>query len=498
MKKITLIITFLLISLLTKAQTLVGVEMVGSSRQHLGYGCSINNDGTYFAGGFPSDDNNIIEGTTRIYSSNGTTNTLQQSIVGDADSDFFGFSSSMNSVGDRIIIGAYKKNNGATADVGQIKVYQRSGSTWSILGLPILGDAANDVFGYAVAMSSDGAVIAVGSPNADANGTDSGKVEIFVWNTSTSAWTQRGSAINGEAAGDQFGISVALSQNGNFLIIGGRNNDGTASNAGHVRVYAFNGSSYAQRGTDINGATTDDLFGSSVSISDNGANIVVGAPRKSNGVNVDAGAVYCYSWNNTAYVQRGQTIVSPTAGNNYFGSSVSMSANGINIAVGAPNYTEIFSSQLQYTRGFANCFKFNTTTSQWNQFGTTVLGNESTDVSLGTSVVISKNGNFALFGAPNQIFRGYMELYDFTNATTLSNSDLQSFDFKIFPNPSKNYFTIESKNNIEKLSIYNLIGQKVKEFNKTKKYFIEDLKSGTYIIEAVTEKGIQKSKIVKN
>jgi hypothetical protein len=69
------------------------------------------------------------------------------------------------------------------------------------------------------------------------------------------SWSQRGSDIDGEAADDKTGSSVALSSDGNTLAIGATQNDGSASNAGHVRVYAWNSgtSAWVQRGSDIDG-----------------------------------------------------------------------------------------------------------------------------------------------------------------------------------------------------------------------------------------------------
>ena len=52
------------------------------------------------------------------------------------------------------------------------------------------------------------------------------------------AQTQLGSDIDGEATGDELGSSVSL--DGNRVAIGAPYNDGTGSNAGHVRVYEWN------------------------------------------------------------------------------------------------------------------------------------------------------------------------------------------------------------------------------------------------------------------
>ena len=73
-------------------------------------------------------------------------------------------------------------------------------------------------------------------------GSNAGHVRVFEWNGS--AWTLLGNDIDGEAAGDLSGRCVALSDDGSIVAIGADGNDGSASGAGHVRVYQWNGSSW--------------------------------------------------------------------------------------------------------------------------------------------------------------------------------------------------------------------------------------------------------------
>ena len=60
---------------------------------------------------------------------------------------------------------------------------------------------------------------------------------VRVYERDANGWTQLGIDIDGEAAGDQSGYSVSLSSDGKILAIGAIFNDGTGSDAGHVRVY---------------------------------------------------------------------------------------------------------------------------------------------------------------------------------------------------------------------------------------------------------------------
>ena len=121
-------------------------------------------------------------------------------------------------------------------------------------------------------MSSDGLRVAIGAPNNDGNGRNAGHVRIYEYN-STYGWVQLGSDIDGEAAGDQSGWSVSLSSDGSKVAIGAINND---FGRGHARIYEYDGTSWTQLGTDIDGEASGDLSGYSVSLSADGTRVAIG------------------------------------------------------------------------------------------------------------------------------------------------------------------------------------------------------------------------------
>jgi hypothetical protein len=49
------------------------------------------------------------------------------------------------------------------------------------VGADIDGEAASDISGYSVSLSSDGKTVAIGAPGNDGNGSGSGHVRIFQW-----------------------------------------------------------------------------------------------------------------------------------------------------------------------------------------------------------------------------------------------------------------------------------------------------------------------------
>ena len=71
------------------------------------------------------------------------------------------------------------------------------------LGSDIDGEVG-DYSGYSVTLSSDGTRVAMGAPR---NGSSAGHVRVYEY--SGGGWAQLGTDIDGEAAGEQSGITVA-------------------------------------------------------------------------------------------------------------------------------------------------------------------------------------------------------------------------------------------------------------------------------------------------
>ena len=310
------------------AWTQQGIDIDGEAAgDGSGYSVATSADGSTVAISAPY--NSAYAGQVRVYSWDGST-WIQRGgdIDGEAAGDYSGFSVAMSADGSTVAIGApYNASNGSNA--GQVRVYRWSGSTWTQQGIDIDGEAAGDYSGFSVAMSADGSTVAIGAPF---NGVSSGQVRVYSWNGST--WIQRGIDIDGEAAGDYSGYSVALSEDGTTVAIGAPANDGTggtATSAGQVRVYTWNSTAWTQRGGDIDGEAANDQSGYSVAMSAGGSTVAIGAPA--NGSN--AGQVRVYTASGSTWTQRGGDIDGEAVGDSS-GWSVATSANGSTVAIGAP------------------------------------------------------------------------------------------------------------------------------------------------------------------
>ncbi|MFN9969243.1 MAG: hypothetical protein ACK58T_05030, partial [Phycisphaerae bacterium] len=92
------------------------------------------------------------------------------------------------------------------------------------------GEAANDRSGWSVSLSGDGFRVAIGAYGNDGSGSNAGHVRVY--QLQSGSWVKLGSDIDGEAANDRSGWSVSLSGDGFRVAIGAYGNDGSGSNAG--------------------------------------------------------------------------------------------------------------------------------------------------------------------------------------------------------------------------------------------------------------------------
>ena len=287
-----------------------------------------------------SDDGNTVSfadfgakgnaGQVRVYNWNGSAWVKKGAdLIGEASGDAAS-STSMSEDGNTIVIGAsYNHGNGENA--GHVRVYDWNGSAWAQRSNDIDGQTAGDRSGQSVSLSADGNTMVISSPGNDSNGSDSGYVRFYTW--SGTAWVAKGSPVIGELAGDKSN-SVSMSNDGNTVAIGATGNDGNGSGSGHVRIYHWSGTAWIQRGADINGEAAGDLSGYSVALDDAGDTVAIGAPEN-DGNGSNSGQVRLFDWNGTAWVQRGGDI-NGEAIDDRSGSSVSINSIGSTVVIGAP------------------------------------------------------------------------------------------------------------------------------------------------------------------
>ena len=399
----------------------IGQDIDGeAASDQSGYFVSMNSDGTVVAIGAPFNDGTAnMAGHVRVYKNiNGTWTKLGQDIDGEADSDQSGWSVSLSSDGTIVAIAANRNVGVGGIRAGHVRVYKYNGSTtWTKLGQDIDGEATNDGWsGYSVSLSSDGTIVAIGSPYNSGSFAQSGSVRVYKYNGSTT-WTKLGQDIDGEASGDQSGYSVSISSDGTIVAIGAPYNTSSASGEGQARVYKYNGSTtWTQIGQDIDGEATSGTSGYSISLSSDGTVVAIGAIDNdgTSGSNSDnRGSVRVYKYNGSTWTKLGQDL-DGEASSNQSGRSVSISGDGTIIAIGAP-----FNTGTNTGAGHVRIYKYSGTT--WTQLGTDIDGEAAYDSS-GMAVSLSTDGVFVAIGATdndaNGTSSGHVRVYKIRDLTT--------------------------------------------------------------------------------
>ncbi len=182
------------------------------------------------------------------------------------------------------------------------------------------------------------------------------------------------------SGGENFGTAVAISLDGSSILIGapGATVSGV-SNAG--RAFLLDSSGNLLRTFQDPSPVEGEHFGSSVAVSGQGANILVGAPDAPNFPHPGFAFLFDSSGNLI------QTFQDPLLEKAHFAVSVAISSNGRNILVGAPGFQDF--------RGDAFLFD-----SSGNLLQTFEPGNEAGPIGFGAFVSISAYTSNVLVGAP--------------------------------------------------------------------------------------------------
>jgi len=230
-------------------------------------------------------------------------------------------------------------------------------------------------------------------------------------------WVQLGSDIDGETTFDNSGYSVSLSSDGSTVAIGATSNDGNGNNSGHVRIYSFDSGSAAwyQVGSDIDGETTYDNAGSSVSLSADGKTVAIGAPYSDdNGNNSGHVRIYSFDSGSSTWTQLGSDIDGESESDES-GYSISMSSDGTTVAIGARE-----NDGNGYRSGHVRIYRYDSASGSWTQIGSDIDG-ESADDQSGWSVSLSSDGSTVAIGAPynddNGNNSGHVRIYSFDSAS---------------------------------------------------------------------------------
>jgi len=370
------------------------------ANNNFGFSVSLNSIGNVALIGAHQEDPNGVSNAGSAYIFTGSGNSWVQTakITGnDAQiSDNFGWNVSLNSAGNIALIGALNEDPNGIVNAGSAYIFTGSGNSWIQVAKITGNDAqAGDSFGNSVHLNSAGNIALIGAILEDPNGLgNAGSAYIFTG--SGNSWIQTAKITGNDAqAGDFFGISVALNSAGNVALVGayGEDPNGVTS-AGSAYIFTGSGNSWVQTAKITgNDAQISDNFGTSVSINSLGNVALIGAYNADpNGINA-AGSAYIFTGSGNSWVQTAKITGNDAAANDFFATRVSLNSLGNVALVGAIN---------KDPNGVTNAgcvYLFTGSGNSWVQTAK-ITGNDAGAFDLfGYSVSLNSAGNVALIGA---------------------------------------------------------------------------------------------------
>lgn len=299
---------------------------------------------------------------------------------------------------------------------------------------------AADSFGWRVALSGDGTTLAVGAPleSSSATGIDGDQGDegaalagaVYVFTRSGGTWSQQAyiKASNTEID-DFFGVSVALSNDGDTLAVGangedssaagvgGDQGDNAAADSGAVYLFTRSGGAWSQQGyLKASNAGAGDQFGLAIALSGDGSTLAVGANGEdSNATGVggdegndlarESGAVYVFARSGPSWAQQAYIKASNAEAVDAFGGAVALADDGNTLAVGAnaedSEATGIGGDQGNTLAGGGSgaVYVFSRSGSSWSQHAYVKASNTGAQDIFGGSVALSGDGNTLAVGA---------------------------------------------------------------------------------------------------
>ena len=315
----------------------------GWADSEFGYSVALNGDGSRLIVGAPSYGGNkgravVFEYEADSWSSLGSDEHDEDNVFGSdaVTDDQTGFAVSMNYEGDIVAIGSIGNDDGGS-NAGKVSIFRLSSGGWSGSYGEITGDAEENC-GYSVSLNRAGNKVAIGCPSANSN---TGEVKVYIWipYVIPPTWTQLGDTITGDISEGRFGQSVSLSDDGTTVAVGAPESDIDGEDmVGIARVYDYS-SSWTPRGVTFQGIDAEDRLGWSVSLSSDGNTLAIGSSHAQSPANAisNNGSVRVYiwgvEWELVGGTNYGEGITS-FAGQ--FGWAVSLAGDGERLAIGEP------------------------------------------------------------------------------------------------------------------------------------------------------------------
>ena len=403
-----------------------------------------------------------------------------QTLFGDVANELLGIKPAYSADNSRMVILDNIAESGSV--VGHARVFDLIDNTWVQIGQEIFPLSIGEHFAENISLSSDGTTLAAGAPKYDNNESNTGYVRVFT--LINNQWEIKGSILEGLLY-NYFGSDISLSADGNMLACSATGHVTHAE--GYVKIFEYINNDWVETGI-INEVLDSELIGYKVILTPNGNTIALSTYNSELGSYTGQVRVYEKVANN--WVQKGSGFSGLEEGD-FLGEEISISDDGTILAIGAPRH-DFEGSNM----GYINLYKYEN--DDWVLFGEQLRGNNNND-SVGRNFTLSPDGTRLAVGYylddTNATNSGKMVTYDLTDA--LSIKELNDYQFRLFPNPTKSQFTIQLNilTQLQIVTIYNTLGQVVLT-SKHKIINTSKLASGSYIVEVLTNKGKSSKQLI--
>ncbi|MCA9273041.1 MAG: hypothetical protein KDA31_08355 [Phycisphaerales bacterium] len=298
------------------------------------FGAAVAIDGDIAVVGASLDsdpDGRTYAGSAYVFEFDGVSWNQSQKLIAPDQASFDRFGYSVAISGDSILIGSpFDSDNGQNSS-GSVYVFTREGAKGWVFDTKLHASDPRQFsnFGDGIAVSGDTAIIAASRDREI--GIESGAAYIF--RRDASGWSEQTKLQSNDiAADDRFGYSVAIS--GDAIMVGAPGEDSGGEFAGAAYAFRFNGTNWTQedkmRPTAI---TTGDVFGTSVAIQDD--LVIVGSISSViGGLGDGMGSAYVYRYTGFDWDQEDAIIPAGAVPFDWFGASVSLA--GDTAFIGAP------------------------------------------------------------------------------------------------------------------------------------------------------------------
>lgn len=376
-----------------------GVERIvatdGATRDRFGYSLDITSDGRTMLVGSYLDSNSNGKMAGGVYVFRRDQDGWHQSAKLTADDgdrhDSFGSTVSISDTGTTALVGAIAEEDPNGPEGGATYVFEKENQEWHQqhkLSAPV---DTFDQFSRSQILTSHGDTAYVGAPfGEDSNRTSAGA--IFEYSRGPDGWNLVNTRPNGNSSLGSFGHAMDVSKGGEILIV----SSGVVSDSepGGVHVFEKSGEKWERQAT-LTASDGDprDYFGETITVSDDGQIVLVGASNDADPNGQQGGSVYLFENRDGEWHQAQKLTPADPGKRERFGLSLAMTTDPEAILIGAPGESDDTGEQSRIC-----VFKRNG--DHWQQDSVIPAPQENPTDYFGARIAIAEEAGLAAVSAP--------------------------------------------------------------------------------------------------